>query len=110
MVFSVLYSAPAFKRTKVFTQKDGSTFEATPKGDEYLNYIETKNGDILLYNPKTKNYEFATIKDDSLVPSGKVYKKDDTKLNKAIAQKPFLSNDSLKELRKKRIKKFRNYK
>jgi hypothetical protein len=44
------------------------------------------------------------------VPSGKVYKKDDTKLNKAIAQKPFLSNDSLKELRKKRIKKFRNYK
>jgi len=100
----VLHAAPALSKEKTLTQSDGSTFKATPKGDEYLHYLKTEDGDILVYNPKTKNYDYAIIKNDTLTPSGNAYKKN--KLYKALNLKKRnnISDKELFELRKKRLK------
>ncbi len=67
------YTAPAFKGSIKFKQSDGSTFSGKLKGDEWFNWIEDKKGDIIKYNKKSKNYEYAMIKEVNgtldLVPS-----------------------------------------
>lgn len=70
---SVLIAAPAYEHTRIYRQPDGSTFKGTPKGDEYLNWIEADNGDIVIYNKKTKQYEKASVGKEALQPSGKRY-------------------------------------
>ncbi len=102
-------AAPAFSKMRTYTQNDGSSFEAIPKGDEYLNYIETKSGDILLYNPKTKNYAYATIKNDQLVPSGKAYRDETAKRSNAFLHTTNISKEELGILRKHRIDALRQF-
>lgn len=67
------FSAPAYKGSIKFQQNDGSTFSGKLKGDEWFNWIEDKQGDIIKYNKKSKNYEYAMIKEVNgtldLVPS-----------------------------------------
>lgn len=72
---TLLLAAPAYQATRTFTQADGTPFKAKAQGDEYLNWVETEDGDILRYNTQTKNYEFAEIKDGNLKKSGRIYKK-----------------------------------
>jgi len=74
--FTTLYCAPAYSKYREFYNSDGSSFLAKASGNEYLHWLETEDGAILKYNPKTKNFEYATIQNNSLVCSGKVYKKD----------------------------------
>jgi len=68
-----LQAAPARGGDRVFTQHDGTTFIGQAKGNEHLNWIQSSDGEILQYNPLTKNYELAEIKDNKLTPSGKKY-------------------------------------
>ncbi len=70
---SVLFSAPARDGSRVYTQKNGEIFSGHPRGDEHLHWIESADGEILRYNPVTKNYELAEIRGNSLAPSGKKY-------------------------------------
>ena len=74
---STLYSAPAYSIERQFQQPDGTTFEARKKGDEYLHWIETEEGDILLLNKETQWYEYAVIQEGELVPSGIEYQPSD---------------------------------
>ena len=73
LLLSQLQAVPAFGGIREFKQADGSTFKATAKGNQHLNWIESADGEILKYNPKTKNYELAEIKYNNLSPSGQVY-------------------------------------
>ena len=73
LLFSISYSAPAFSAKRVFTQNDGKTFEGYVKGDEYLHYIQTLNGDILKFNHKLKSYTKAIIKNNRLTASTNIY-------------------------------------
>ena len=73
LLLSTLYSAPARGTQRVFEQEDGITFIGKAKGNQHLNWIESSDGEILKYNPTTKNYELAEIKDNSLAPSGVKY-------------------------------------
>lgn len=107
--------AMPFKRT--FTQSDGSTFKGHAKGDEYLHFIQNEEGDILIYNSKTKNYDYATIKNDRLVPSGIPYKKVTKrapalhrKRPKAISMKglQILYQNSIKRHRANRLRSYGN--
>ena len=70
----LLQAAPAFERIKSYTQKDGSHFKGSPKGDEYLHYIQTQEGDIALFNRQSGNYEYAIVAKErgitKLIPSG----------------------------------------
>lgn len=73
LLISQLYSAPARGGIRDFIQADGSTFKASAKGNQHLNWIESEDAEILKYNQQTKNYEFAEIKNNRLMPSGEKY-------------------------------------
>lgn len=72
-MITMVFSVPAFKGDIKFKQNDGSTFSGKLKGDEWFNWVEDKHGDIIKYNKKSKNYEYAMIKEVNgtldLVPS-----------------------------------------
>ena len=104
--FSLAYSAPAMPFLRTFTQSDGTTFKARAKGDEYLHYIKTKEGDILLYNPKTKNYDYAIIKGSRLAPSGIPYKKQSTRNAVTRIHATTITKKDLHRLRIQAIKRF----
>ena len=79
LIFSIfavkLLAVPAAPILITFAQPDGSTFQAHLKGDEYFNWIETKNKMILVKSKKSGFFEFALIKRDEknrliLLPSG----------------------------------------
>ena len=89
-----LYSAPTYSRLKEFQNANGTTFFATPKGNHHLNWIQTQDGDILKYNTKTNNFEFAKIEGKRLVPSGTIYMK---VLGKQVTQK--ISTEDIQDLR-----------
>ena len=86
--FATLFAAPAFQKGHTYTQSDGTTFQAKPQGDEYLHFLKTKEGAILLYNPATKNFDYAKIENDQLVPSGIPYMPKNTKLRKSAVRSP----------------------
>ncbi len=68
-----LQAAPARGGERVFKQNNGVTFTGQARGNQHLNWIESSDGEILKYNPATKNYELAEIKDNNLKPSGIKY-------------------------------------
>jgi len=67
------FGVPAFHGEVVFKNSDGSTFKGHIKGDEYLNWVEDKQKNIIKYNAKSKDYEFAKVLKENevvkLVPS-----------------------------------------
>jgi len=97
LIFTNLLSAPAYNAKRVFKQADGTEFTARLSGNHILNWIEDENGEILKYNPKTKNYEYATIEDSSLKPSGLKY----TKQN--ASQAPSKEQRAVKKIERKEL-------
>ena len=73
LAVSLSFGSPAFKGELVFENSDGSTFKGHIKGDEHLNWVEDKQKNIIKYNDKTKDYEFAKVVKKSgvvkLIPS-----------------------------------------
>jgi len=71
---SIVSAVPAFTGTIKFKQPDKSTFSAKIKGDEWFNWIEDKNGNVITFNTATKSYEYGVVKKINgaleLVPSG----------------------------------------
>jgi len=63
MICTLGFAVPAYKGEIDFKQKDGSTFKGELKGDEYFSWVEDKQGNIIKYNTKTKNYEYAKLKE-----------------------------------------------
>lgn len=74
LLCSALYGVPAYQGEIEFKQKDGSIFKGHLKGDEYFSWVEDKYGHIIKYNKKSKDYEYAKLKEvdgkTDLVPSG----------------------------------------
>ncbi len=71
----ILLAAPAFQGKRTFTQPDGTVITYQNRGDEYLHYAESDDGEVLLYSKKNARMEYAEIRDSSLRPSGKAYKR-----------------------------------
>jgi len=89
---SLLEAAPARGGERVFEQKNGVTFTGQARGNERLNWIESSDGEILKYNPATKNYELAEIKDNQLKASGIKYE-DGIKKAKSLKNKKIKNED-----------------
>ncbi len=68
-----LLATSTYTAKRTFNQSDGTTFSGRLQGDAFLYWIETDTGDILLFNKKTANFEYAVIKDGNLILSGNVY-------------------------------------
>jgi len=97
-LLNTLQAAPAFDKMREFKQADGTTFMAKGQGNQHLNWIETKNGDILRYNQKSKNYEYAQIVDNTLKASGEKYQSSRALKAKSLKTQTKLSKDSLYNL------------
>ena len=74
-----IFAAPAYNKMRDFTQADGTTFKARGMGNQHLNWIETEDGEVLRYNQSSKNFEYATIKNNSLRASGTRYETNSSK-------------------------------
>jgi hypothetical protein len=100
----LLLAAPAFQGKRTFTQPDGTVVEYHAQGDEHLNWMESENGDILLYSKKNKRLEHAEIKDNTLKASGVPFSKVDASNARSASAvtwaKP--SKEELSVLHKKR--------
>ncbi len=107
---SLLYAAPALSKKRQFQQPDGTTFTGKQHGDEYLNWIESQEGDILIYNKKSKQYEYATIDEDGLSPNGQALRPS-LKGRRATHLNRQSDDDKIRELwKKKRQKAFQRQK
>lgn len=67
---SMAHASPAIPNLVQLKNKDGQSFNAKIKGDEWFSWVETTDGYIALKNNKSGDYEFAQIKNGELVPSG----------------------------------------
>lgn len=112
VLFATLHlaAAPAFQEERNFKQDDGSSFSARLQGDEHLNWIETSDEEILLFNKASKQYEYATIKEDKLLPSGQKFapasqNKKSAPLGKRVQKKELL--ELWKKKRQEALKKRR---
>jgi len=97
-LISMLLSAPAFNGLREFKNSDGTTFMAKARGTHILNWIETVDGEILKYNKETKNFEYATIKDDKLIASGTKYEIKNSRRARSLAGVNKLFYNDLKRL------------
>jgi len=84
LVCTYIFGAPAFNKTREFTQADGTTFTARAYGDRHLNWIQTTDGEILKYNSLTKNFEYAKINNDKLVGTGVKYIKNNSRRTRSL--------------------------
>lgn len=71
---TLVMGAPAFEHRKWFRQPDGSAFIGTPKGDEHLQWIESDEGEILIYVKERRRYEPAEIDQNNLRGTGTPFK------------------------------------
>ncbi|MBA3025692.1 MAG: hypothetical protein FP820_04695 [Sulfurimonas sp.] len=95
---ALLFSAPAYDAVREFTNADGTTFMAKGQGNQHLHWIQTQDGEILKYNEVTKNFEYAKIENNALVPSGVKYEKNDSKRARALHQINKLDKSELSKL------------
>lgn len=93
-----LFGAPALAKYREFTQSDGTTFTAKAVGNQHLHWFESEDGEILQYNPKTKNFEYAIIQDERLRASGARYEEDGSIRARSIARVSKISSKELQEL------------
>lgn len=85
---------------KTFRQKDGSSFIGKSYAESCLKYIQLENGYTVLYNQKSKQYEYAHIKNGVLRPSGIAVQSGSIPKNI-----PKISPESLKQLEEDAYKK-----
>ena len=103
LIVPVLWSAPAYTQKRMFKQPDGTTVPIRSQGDEYLNWIETDDGEILLLNKRKKQLEYAIIKDKKLKLSGEAFKS--SKARKLAPRlHPKITKEELRQLWKEKRK------
>jgi len=71
-----LYAVSALSKPREYRTEAGTPFGGTPKGDEYLHWIETDEGGVVLYNKQTRRFEPARIREGRLEPAGEAYRHD----------------------------------
>lgn len=96
--YLLVYSAPARTTLQEFKNHDGSIFFARAKGTHLLNWIETLDGEILKYNAKTQDFEYAKIENNRLIPSGMKYQKENSKRARSLVHINKIFFQDLKKL------------
>lgn len=64
------HAVPAYPRPFKVTQADGTTVTVQMFGDERHHIVLTADGYPVIYNEQTQNYEYATVQQSRVVPSG----------------------------------------
>ena len=98
LTFSSIFSAPALNALRTFKQADGTKFKAKAFGNQHLNWLETEDGEILKYNRKNRNFEYATIKKNSLKASGTRFEQNSSKRARSIGRIDKIDKEELYKL------------
>ncbi len=98
ITLSQLFSAPALDRMREFQNSDGTTFMAKAQGNQHLNWIQTQDGEILRYNSKSHNFEYAVIKENRLRASGVKYEKNNSKYMRSSGNRNKLKKNEVYKL------------
>ncbi len=100
LLSQLLLAAPAYSGKRTFTQPDGTTVTYRMKGDEYLHWLESDEGEILLNNETARRLEYATIKNGHLKASGLAYSKKHRTVNTSKKSATFkkVSKEELMEI------------
>ncbi|QSZ40969.1 hypothetical protein GJV85_02175 [Sulfurimonas aquatica] len=98
IITTSLFSAPAFTKERELKNADGTTFMAKAQGNQHLNWLITQDGEILKYNQKSKNFEYAKIEKNELKASGVKYEKNNSKRARAIGRVNKLNHQELYKL------------
>lgn len=67
-----VYAAPVNPLAKEVHQADGTIINAHFYGDEFFNWVEDENGNVIAYNQQNKNWYYAEIENDCIVPSEEI--------------------------------------
>ena len=110
-----LMAVPAAPFLITFAQPDGSTFQAHHKGDEYFNWIETENKQVLVQSKASGYFEFALLKRDDknllvLAPSGTRYVEGSKSALRSESNPPNISREQVGKIWQSRIEAKRNIK
>jgi len=98
LISTILQSAPARSIQREFIQNDGTKFIAKSLGNQHLNWLETKDGEILKYNKENKNFEYAKIENSMLKASGIKFQKNNSKRARSLAHINKINKTELKKL------------
>jgi len=98
LIFLNLFGAPAYNKLREFKQSDGTVFKARASGNHHLNWLETPDGEILKYNQKSGDFEYAKIRDKRLKASGARYEKNNSKRARSISHVNKISKKELYRL------------
>ncbi|MBU1657476.1 hypothetical protein KKG72_00275 [bacterium] len=102
LIFSLfvcqLFSAQAYGKLREFQNADGTTFKAKACGNQHLNWLQTQDGEIVKHNPKSRNFEYAHIKNNTLEASGERYEKNNSKRSKTLKDAKKLNNEEVYKL------------
>lgn len=107
---NVVNASVAFNGKITKELKDGSIIKYTNHGDEHFNWIKSDDEEYIIYNKKSKQYEYLTLdEDNNIVPSNIKYNKKSyaREFNVDGAQnspkrKKINKNDLIKEWKKRR--------
>ena len=83
LILSSGFAAPAFNKTKKFYNNDGSFFYGVAAGNQHLNWIQAEDGSIVVFNSQSKDFEYAIVTDETIIPNNIKYSKNNSKIKKA---------------------------
>jgi len=110
LMIGQLLAAPAFNKSRLFKQADGTTFSAKAVGDQNLNWIETADGEVLIYDEVSKNFDYAKIQNGELKASGARYEEGNSLRVRAIARVNKMNKSELYNLWREKRKAAQNKK
>ena len=91
------WAYPSNNDYRVVRQSDNSELVVAPYQDEHLQWLETPRGEIVLFNRKSGNYEYATIGEKNgekyLKPSGVKVEKFVPTLEEKLAKQAAKENE-----------------
>jgi len=76
LLSSMAFAVPAYQAHQTFAQPGGATFSGTLQGDEWLNWVTTDDGDVVVKNSEDKTWRYAEIQNGNLVATDKKVKLD----------------------------------
>ncbi len=112
--FTCLMAAPASPGFFKIKQPDGTHFFGQQKGDEWFNWTETQDKNVVIRNKNTGYYEYAVIKKENnrgfLAPSGVKVKEIKTDLSPSQRSLEPIQQKDLSRLRKEAIEDRKQFK
>jgi len=90
---SQVSAVPANPFLQEVIQADGNVVTIAGRGDEFFNWVEDNDGYVVAYDENTKNWCYAYISDEKILPSSIVIGNDNQKSARSVPFQRITAND-----------------